>query len=137
MCIRDSFNPASLTNPFLGTSDGGASITAAEVETADGEGLFSNWAIDTARLASFTTDTYTFSEFDANTSPAIVLTDSGVLRNTTDFSFKEIEYVFTNESATAIPAGTDFFFTFEGIPEPSSAGLLGLGIVGLLIQRRK
>ena len=118
-------------------------------DNASGEGVFHTWAIDQARFDSFSLDgnTAVFNEYTQGSTDryAIVLTDSGLTRNSQDFSYQSWQYEVTNNSVSSIPAGSLFIFSFEGanleaqqnVPEPTNILFCGIASAVLLFFRKR
>lgn len=103
-------------------------------------------ATNRAAFSSFpTSNSVEFTEGTDTTRFIVALADPG--RSNADFSFTNLTFTYTNDSATPLPAGSAFIFTFAGqnpdaqlattIPEPSSTILLGLVSLLACTKRKK
>ena len=103
-------------------------------------------ATNRAAFSSFpTSNSVEFTEGTDTTRFIVALADPG--RSNADFSFTNLTFTYTNDSATPLSAGSAFIFTFAGqnpdaqiattIPEPSTSLLIALTLVAFTVKRRR
>lgn len=135
--LQSDFGTAPTTGALTHTNPGVLDFnnhTDASIAVVENRAAFDTFTA--ANSAQFTegTDTTRF---------IVSLTDPG--RSSSDFSFTDLTFTYTNDSATPLPAGSTFIFTFAGqnpdaqvaIPEPSAPLLTVLALVGLSFNRRR